>query len=264
MKKIALWSTATFAVLLASLLISTISGAQQRPDIFANPKNLKVLPKGISSAELRNTMRSFALGLGVRCSHCHQGEEGKPLSTYDFPSDEKETKRIARKMLKMVSEINETVTDLDRGDDHRYVEVNCITCHRGQDRPRLMPEVLSIALAEADGNIDAVIETYRGLRDRYYGTHTFDFSEFPVNGLAFRLLAQERVNDSIALFKMNAEYHPDSSSAISALGRGYEDNGQLEKALDHYQKALELNPENGWAKRGVKTVEKKIAAGAGD
>lgn len=41
----------------------------QPPD----PTNLQVLPKDIPKAQLVQTMRGFAMGLGVRCEHCHVG-----------------------------------------------------------------------------------------------------------------------------------------------------------------------------------------------
>jgi hypothetical protein len=44
--------------------------------------------------------------LGVRCSHCHMGEESDPLETYDFASDDKLLKRKAREMIRMMQAIN--------------------------------------------------------------------------------------------------------------------------------------------------------------
>src|SRR5689334_9343871 len=66
---------------------------------FALPpfKNLKVFPKDISRADLLFNMKFFSQSLGVRCTFCHVGEEGKPLSTVDFASDAKAKKLTARK-----------------------------------------------------------------------------------------------------------------------------------------------------------------------
>ena len=76
---------------------------------FAIPpfKNLKVFPKDIGRAELLGNMKFFAQSLGVRCTFCHVGEEGKPLSTFDFASDAKKEKQTARRMLAMVHRINQ-------------------------------------------------------------------------------------------------------------------------------------------------------------
>ena len=75
----------------------------QFPETF---ENLKVLPKDISRQDLSGVMRGFASALGVRCVHCHVGQDNPGLKGVDFRSDEKETKRIARAMMKMAAAIN--------------------------------------------------------------------------------------------------------------------------------------------------------------
>ena len=106
---------------------------------FADPphKNLKVLPKDISRADLLSTMKFFSQSLGVRCTHCHVGTEGQPLSTFDFPSDAKEKKQTARAMLAMVAMLNEKTLPATTGlPDAR---VTCFTCHRGSTKPATAP-----------------------------------------------------------------------------------------------------------------------------
>src|SRR4030095_13041655 len=95
-------------------------------------KNLQVLSKGITRDQLISNMKFFSQSLGVRCTHCHVGEEGKPLSTFDFASDAKKEKLIARKMLTMVHRI--------KGEDlgvkeFKDAKVPCYTCHRGSTKP---------------------------------------------------------------------------------------------------------------------------------
>lgn len=51
-------------------------------------------------------MRGITRGLGVRCPFCHVGEEGADLSTFDFASDEKPTKKTARIMIGMLADTN--------------------------------------------------------------------------------------------------------------------------------------------------------------
>lgn len=77
-------------------------------------------------------MKGFAQGLGVRCSHCHVGEEGKPLSTFDFASDAKKEKLTARAMMRMVHRINEQDFKVKQPAD---LKVTCYTCHRGATKP---------------------------------------------------------------------------------------------------------------------------------
>jgi len=95
-------------------------------------KNLQVFPKDISRPDLVANMKFFAQSLGVRCTFCHVGTEGQPLSTFDFASDAKKEKLTARKMLAMVHRINADdfhVTDMSQ------VKVTCFTCHRGSTKP---------------------------------------------------------------------------------------------------------------------------------
>src|SRR5215475_2725501 len=84
----------------AALFVSQRADAQQFPP--QKLENLKVFPKDIPVRALLDTMGGFTRALGVRCNYCHVGEEGKPLSSYDFKSDEKPEKTKAREMLRMV------------------------------------------------------------------------------------------------------------------------------------------------------------------
>jgi cytochrome c peroxidase len=101
---------------------------------FADPphKNLKVLPADISRQQLIGTMKFFSQSLGVRCTYCHVGTEGQPLSTFDFPSDAKDHKKAAREMLKLVQQTNEKLTQIIGDPD---AHVTCFTCHRGSTKP---------------------------------------------------------------------------------------------------------------------------------
>ena len=127
------------AVAAAAFGVSVAVAQNSPPQLaFANPphRNLKVLPQDISGPQLLGTMKFFSQSLGVRCQFCHVGEEGKPLSTFDFASDAKREKQTARKMLAMVHRINEQdfgVTDMSK------VKVTCFTCHRGSERPLTAP-----------------------------------------------------------------------------------------------------------------------------
>lgn len=118
-------------------MIAAVATAQAptAPAASATPspsRNLQVFPKDIAQADLLSNMKFFAQSLGVRCSHCHVGVEGQPLSTFDFASDAKREKRTARAMLKMVHEINAEEFGVKEFKD---VKVTCYTCHRGSTKP---------------------------------------------------------------------------------------------------------------------------------
>ena len=125
---------AAFLAAVASAQTSTVPATSPAtPSPLAPPyKNLKVFPQDIPQPQLVSNMKFFAQSLGVRCVHCHVGEEGKPLSTFDFASDAKKEKQIARKMLNMVHRINSEDFGIK---DPKDVKVTCYTCHRGATKP---------------------------------------------------------------------------------------------------------------------------------
>ena len=60
--------------------------------------NTKVIPKGTPVIQVVGIMRNFAGDLGVRCQFCHVGREGQQLTEFDFASDSKRNKLVARQM----------------------------------------------------------------------------------------------------------------------------------------------------------------------
>jgi hypothetical protein len=67
------------------------------PDTFTN---LQVLPKDISKPQLVSVMKQFSMTFNVRCLYCHAVSDD--LTEGSFDSDEKETKRKARELLKAI------------------------------------------------------------------------------------------------------------------------------------------------------------------
>ena len=121
--------------------LAAVATAQNAPAPAAGPlsppyKNLQLLSKDITQPQLMQNMKFFAQSLGVRCVHCHVGEEGKPLSTFDFASDAKKEKQTARAMLRMVHRINSEEFGVK---EFSNVKVTCYTCHRGALKPATFP-----------------------------------------------------------------------------------------------------------------------------
>jgi hypothetical protein len=98
-------------------------------------KNLKVLPKNISSKKLSEIMvDEFQDDLGVSCNFCHA--ENKDTHKPDYASDEKPEKQIARVMMKMTIGINKKNFNLRHpmiGDS--TLAITCGTCHHGNPHP---------------------------------------------------------------------------------------------------------------------------------
>lgn len=203
------------------------------PDSFTN---LKGLPRTIDQRTLINTMRGFSLALGVRCTYCHVGRDDAPLDSIKFAADDKRTKRAARAMLHMVEHINEEhLRDVpERPQPH--VVVRCATCHRGVARPRLLDDELALVLA--DSGLEAAVRRYRSLRERYYGSGAYDFREIVLTDVARAEARAGRTDNALRLLNLSAEYNPNSTQILLALGDVFRQRGDTGAALSMYQTAL--------------------------
>lgn len=235
-----------------SVALATLSGAlvpglllaqgfQQGPP----PKNLQVLPKDLTRAEVVARMRGIAAALGVRCEYCHvstTGPDGREQN--DFAADDKDTKKVARGMLRMVADINDKYLIGDMGrtlsDRHR---VSCETCHHGLAKPRTIQAELIDAL-EAK-NADSAVALYRDLRTRYYGRASYDFGELAIPFAAPQVaqMANQRPA-AIQLLKLNLEFYPQSVPTLTGLAQIYLQAADTAAALAALTRAAAIAPDD--------------------
>lgn len=117
-------------------------GQQDRPREEPPPKNLTVLPKSTSGADVKKIMKVFTKSLGVKCDFCHVGvpQEGKPYPKFDFAADDKTEKKIARKMMAMVDSIN--INFISKMGESDFEQITCVTCHMGHSKPMVSVDSL--------------------------------------------------------------------------------------------------------------------------
>jgi mono/diheme cytochrome c family protein len=87
-------------------------------------KNIQVF-NGVPASQLDAAMAFISGSLGVRCNYCHVNP---------FEKDDKPQKQTARKMIRMVF-------DLNKVSFNGQTAVSCYTCHRGQPQPISVPSV---------------------------------------------------------------------------------------------------------------------------
>ncbi len=219
----------------------------QIPDKFTN---LQVLPKDISKDKLVEIMKSFTSGLGVRCNFCHEGEEGQPLSTFNFASDTITAKLKARTMMEMTHDINSKYLSELSELKNNIIQVKCVTCHRGVAQPELLEDLLYSKIKN-DG-LDEAITEYNNLYQKYYGGFAYDFRDHTLVALTEMLDEEKMFDDALAFAQINIEKYPDSGTANFGLAEAYESKGDKENAIKYYTIALELMP------RGKDFINKKI------
>ena len=220
------------------------SPTKQIPSTFTN---LQIIPADSTRAQVVGIMRNFASGLGVRCDHCHVGDNPDTLEGFDFASDAKETKRVARAMMRMVGEINGTFIPATGRAAESLIEVTCVTCHHGTTRPQTLGQVMTAAYEEGGG--DAAVARYRELREQYYGSAVYDFGRGALTGLAESIAQEKRDLDTASrLFELNIEFFPDWGYNYYMLGQTQASAGDRPAAIASLERAIELEPDNNWYK----------------
>ena len=217
-------------------------------------ENLQFLPKDIPVRALVDTMRSFTNALGVRCTYCHVGNEGEPLTSYNFVSDDKDAKKKARVMLQMVAAINND--HLSKLVDRKSppINVSCMTCHRGITDPRPLSQV--IVNAYDVGGADSAEKVYRALRIRYLGRAAYDFSETSLAEVGAALRAKNKTPDALRFYLLNTEVNA-TAGAFQQLAQAQLAAGDTAAAVVSLEKAVGLSPNDGRLKQMLDRFKKK-------
>lgn len=90
------------------------------------PKNLQILPKTMTSAELQATMEGFTRQLGVKCVFCHVPDQ--------YEKDDRPHKAEARRMIRLVLDLKVKKAEFfSKGTED--ATLNCGLCHQGAAEP---------------------------------------------------------------------------------------------------------------------------------
>jgi 3-oxoadipate enol-lactonase len=83
------------------------------------------------------------------------------------------------------------------------------------------------------------------------------FEEVEMNALGYGFLQNGKTKEAIALFKLNTIAYPNSGNTYDSLGEAYLKDGQRELAVQNYERALELNPNNTNAREVLRQLKNK-------
>jgi len=238
------------AVACTALMFVSSAAHAQIPDKFTN---LKVLPKDTPKPELIKIMRQFSGDLGVRCGHCHYAKNPEDFSSFDFASDQKPEKDIARNMMRMASSINATLDKDFKTSDPNHLQVTCFTCHHGNEKPETLADAI-VPVLKKDGP-EAAAARYRDLRKDYYGSAAYDFTEWSLVSTAEELRHDPaQIANARALLNLNLEFYPDSAPTYAQLAETYVAAGDTTTALTNFDKALKLAPDDPRLKARVDMI----------
>ena len=217
--------------------------------------NVKVIPKSTPVMDVVGTMRNFAGALGVRCQFCHVGSEGQPLAEFDFASDQKRNKVVARQMMRMLAEINQRLDTIpEKG--HPPVTATCATCHRGVSRPVPLSSLVQDYTVSVSA--DSAISAYKILRARYYGRDAYDFSEQSLNTAAFRTARAGKPDEALKLLQYNEGLYPNSSGMSVFKGNILLMKADTAGAEAAFREAIRRDSTNMEARGRLQAIGKKL------
>jgi len=232
-------------------------GQESQLGLPESPQNLQVLPADMSTRAVVGVMRGFAGALGVRCIHCHVGDDPNDLSTTNFVSDERDTKRVARVMMRMVQTVNDDLlepglTEVGRTES---LEVRCATCHHGNSRPVSLGDMLTEALEDA--GVEAMLARYDSLREEHYGGWAYDFSESALLRLAGSLARAGSVDAAMAAIDKNLEFHPESATTRITQGQILGQAGDFAGARAAFQSCLDADPQMDFCQQMIARIDQR-------
>ena len=79
-------------------------------------------------------------------------------------------------------------------------------------------------------------------------------TESDMNKLGYKYINQERLEDALAIFKLNVETFPGSWNAYGSYAEALLKSGDSEKAVVNFKKSLELNPNNERAREMLEEI----------
>jgi predicted Zn-dependent protease len=109
---------------------------------------------------------------------------------------------------------------------------------------------MDLVLADS---IQAAINKYHDLKKNNF--NDYNFKESQLNGFGYQLLQVGKIDQAIALLKLNAESYPESFNVYDSLGEAYMIKGNKDEAIMNYEKSLKLNPKNKNAEENIKKLK---------
>ena len=79
----------------------------------------------------------------------------------------------------------------------------------------------------------------------------YDISESGINSFGYQLMAQEKYDDALKIFKLNTKLYPNRFNTFDSYGECLMKSGLKIEAIKAYEKSLELNAENERAKENI-------------
>jgi len=101
------------------------------------------------------------------------------------------------------------------------------------------------------GGVEGMEAAYRAFKTD--PSTSGQFTEIEINALGYRLAATGQPEAAMRVFELNVESNPQSWNVYDSLAEAHMNAGDTERAIEFYEKSIELNPSNT---NGVAMLEK--------
>jgi len=108
-----------------------------------------------------------------------------------------------------------------------------------EDGPPSISEPMSKILEE-DG-VDTMIEQFDTFKEEH--ADEYDYGEAHLNMLGYQLSYRDRVDEALKVLKLNMDLFPESANVYDSYGELLLLKGDTTKAIEYYERALEVNPD---------------------
>lgn len=132
-------------------------------------------------------------------------------------------------------------------------KVTMLNLFFGEYFPRGVLAAHLVEKALQEGGWDAALEKYRELKQN--PPEECQFTENSFNFLGYRLLGQNQIDEAVAVFELNAAAYSASANVYDSLGEALLKKGDKARALENYEKALQLDPKNGNARQAIDKIK---------
>ena len=113
--------------------------------------------------------------------------------------------------------------------------------------------VTALRTAFRRNSVEDVVAIYNGLKKANPGLEPV---ETDLNDWGYRLLSKGRIQEALAVFKLNVRLFPESWNTYDSYGEALLKNGRKEEAARMYRKSVEMNPDNLNGKRMLEKMKR--------
>lgn len=214
-------------------IINSINIEQSTVDTMLTPQ--------VTVAPAETTAVAWGLGVGLQqtpdgISYWHWGDNGDFKCFFiAFPKQKLGFVYFTNSFYGLA--IRQQITDLAIGGDHPVLSSSLLSEYGDVESPAM---VFTRALVR--NGIDSALVKYQELTQKIPARDIMP--EYAMNSLGYQLLGKKRIDEAIQIFKLNVSAFSESWNVYDSLGEAFMENGDKELAIQHYEKSLQLNPDN--------------------